>query len=162
MSKCCLSESICGKQFLTDQHLVSLNCVYYWSSKQNKTPHTCLRSINNTCKHSFDQCNVLYVFNYSRNTMVKTTCAIQSNLPRTVLYKDKNLSLNETPEFPFWRFNICVDFDLRDSKNFYNKNIYIHNTTKTSFHNDTLSSVLDSVQKFIVNSSQFDIVCIIK
>ena len=24
--------------------------------------------------------------------------------------------LNETPEFPFWDLNICVDFDLRDSK----------------------------------------------
>jgi len=48
--------------------------------------------------------------------------------------------LNETPEFHFWGLNICVDFDLRDSKNmnnmkkpnkiiFYNKNIDIHKTT---------------------------------
>ena len=33
--------SICRKQILTDQYFVILNCVYlYWSSKQNKTPHT--------------------------------------------------------------------------------------------------------------------------
>ena len=24
--------------------------------------------------------------------------------------------MNETPEFPFWGLNICVDFALRDSK----------------------------------------------
>ena len=28
----------------------------------------------------------------------------------------KKVSLNETPEFHFWDPNICVDFDLRDSK----------------------------------------------
>jgi len=26
------------------------------------------------------------------------------------------VSLNKTPEFSFWGLNICVDFDLRDSK----------------------------------------------
>ena len=26
----------------------------------------------------------------------------------------KRVLLNETPEFPFWGLNICVDFDLRD------------------------------------------------
>ena len=30
--------------------------------------------------------------------------------------KFKRVSLNETPEFPFWGLNICVDFDLKDSK----------------------------------------------
>ena len=30
--------------------------------------------------------------------------------------KFKRVSLNETPEFPFWGLKICVDFDLRDSK----------------------------------------------
>ena len=30
--------------------------------------------------------------------------------------KFKRVSLNETSEFPFWGLNICVDFDLRDSK----------------------------------------------
>ena len=30
--------------------------------------------------------------------------------------KFKRVSLNETPEFPFWGLKICVDFDLRDWK----------------------------------------------
>ena len=30
--------------------------------------------------------------------------------------KFKRVSLKETSEFPFWGLNICVDFDLRDSK----------------------------------------------
>ena len=30
--------------------------------------------------------------------------------------KFKRVSLNETPEFPFWGLNVCVDFDLRDFK----------------------------------------------
>ena len=30
--------------------------------------------------------------------------------------KVKRVSLNETPEFPFRGLNICVDFNLRDSK----------------------------------------------
>ena len=29
--------------------------------------------------------------------------------------KLKRVSLDETPEFPFWGLNIHVDFDLRDS-----------------------------------------------
>ena len=36
--------------------------------------------------------------------------------------KFKRVSLNETPEFSFWGLNICVDFDLRDSKIMENKN----------------------------------------
>jgi len=47
--------------------------------------------------------------------------------------------LDVTPEFPFWGLSICVDFDLRDSKNgeyelklvkiiFHNKNIDIDKT----------------------------------
>ena len=43
--------SICRKQILTYQHLIILNCVYYWYvlyTKQN--PHTLVRSINNTCR----------------------------------------------------------------------------------------------------------------
>ena len=58
----------------------------------------------------------------------------------TLSPKFKRVSLNETPEFPFWGLKICVDFDLRDSKNmenmkkpneiiFHNKNIDIHKTT---------------------------------
>ena len=46
----------------------------------------------------------------------------------------------ETPEFPFWGLNICVNFDLRDLKKienmnnlnkviFHHKNIDIHKTT---------------------------------
>ena len=49
------------------------------------------------------------------------------------------LSLNETPEFPFWGLNIGGDFDFRDIKKFekmtklnvilfFNKNIDIHKT----------------------------------
>ena len=30
--------------------------------------------------------------------------------------KFKRVSLNETPEFPFWGLNVCVGFDLRDLK----------------------------------------------
>ena len=30
--------------------------------------------------------------------------------------KFKRVSLMETPEFPFWCLNICVDFDLGDFK----------------------------------------------
>ena len=30
--------------------------------------------------------------------------------------KFKRVSLNETPEFHIWGFNICVDFYLRNSK----------------------------------------------
>ena len=36
--------------------------------------------------------------------------------------KFKRVSLNETPEFPSWSLNICVDFDLRDSKKMENIN----------------------------------------
>ena len=53
--------------------------------------------------------------------------------------KFKRVLLNETLELPFWGLNICVDFDLRDSKKmenmkklnnliFHNKNIDIHKT----------------------------------
>ena len=53
--------------------------------------------------------------------------------------KFKRVSLNETPEFPFWGLNTFVDFVLRDSKKmetinklnyiiFHNKNIYFHKT----------------------------------
>ena len=53
--------------------------------------------------------------------------------------KFKRVSLNETPEFPFWGLSICVDFDLGDStkienmkklnkKYFIKKNIDIHKT----------------------------------
>ena len=30
--------------------------------------------------------------------------------------KFKGVSLNETPEFPVWGLNICVDFHLRDGE----------------------------------------------
>ena len=53
--------------------------------------------------------------------------------------KFKRVSLDKTPEFPFWGLIICVDFDLRYSKEmeninklnkmvFHNKNIDIHKT----------------------------------
>ena len=38
---------------------------------------------------------------------------IQCQAPEPEILKE----LNETPEFPFWGLNICVDFDLRDLKN---------------------------------------------
>ena len=44
--------------------------------------------------------------------------------------KFKRVSLNETPEFPFWGLKICVDFDLRDSKNMEN----INKLKKIIFH----------------------------
>ena len=36
--------------------------------------------------------------------------------------KFKRVSLKETHEFPFWGLNICVDFDIRDSKKMENIN----------------------------------------
>ena len=53
-----------------------------------------------------------------------------------IVHRARNLrvSLNETPQFPFWRLSICEDFDLRDSKKMenikkqYNTNIDIHKT----------------------------------
>ena len=36
--------------------------------------------------------------------------------------KFKRVSLDKTPEFPFWGPNICLDFDLRDSKKIENIN----------------------------------------
>ena len=39
--------------------------------------------------------------------------------------------MNETPEFPFWDLNICVDFDLRDLKKMEN----IKKLNKIIFHN---------------------------
>ena len=49
--------------------------------------------------------------------------------------KAKGVSLEKTPEFPFWGLNICADFDLRDSKKIeninklHNKNIDSHKTS---------------------------------
>ena len=42
-----------------------------------------------------------------------------------------HLSLDKTPEFPFWGLNKCVDFDLRDSKKIEN----INKLNKTIFYN---------------------------
>ena len=36
--------------------------------------------------------------------------------------KFKIVSLNETPEFPFWDLIFCVDFDFRDSEKMENIN----------------------------------------
>ena len=44
--------------------------------------------------------------------------------------KFKRVSLNETPEFPFWGLKICVDFDLRDLKKIEN----INKLKKIIFH----------------------------
>ena len=44
--------------------------------------------------------------------------------------KFKRVSLNETPEFPFWGLHIFVDFDLRDLKKIENMN----NLNKVIFH----------------------------
>ena len=43
-----------------------------------------------------------------------TTRGDDISLPQSP--KFKRVSLNETPEFPFWGLKFCVDFDLRDSK----------------------------------------------
>ena len=58
---------------------------------------------------------------------------------KTLSPKFKRVLLNETPQFPFWGLNICVDLNFRDSKKmenlnkinkiiFHNKNIDIHTT----------------------------------
>ena len=67
--------------------------------------------------------------------------SIQGVLQYTSVQSPKfiRVSLDKTPEFPFWGLNICVHFDLRDSKNgeykqllkkiiFHYKNIDIHKT----------------------------------
>ena len=56
-------------------------------------------------------------------TAVHTESLVQSP-------KFNRVSLNETPEFPFWGHKICVDFDLRDSK----KNGEYKQTKKIIFH----------------------------
>ena len=38
----------------------------------------------------------------------------------TLSPKFKRVLLNETPKFPFWGLNICVDFDLRGFKKMEN------------------------------------------
>jgi len=45
--------------------------------------------------------------------------------------KFKRVSLMETPEFPFWCHNICVDFDLGDFKIMEN----MKKLNKIRFHN---------------------------
>ena len=56
-----------GRMYLTDQHLVILNCVYYWSI-QNKTPITFVRSISNTCNNSFYSMYCMYVASTELNS----------------------------------------------------------------------------------------------
>jgi len=46
--------------------------------------------------------------------------------------KFKRVSLNETLEIPFWGLNICVDFDLRDSKKM--ENMKKLNKTNIDYH----------------------------
>ena len=48
--------------------------------------------------------------------------------------KFKRVSLNETPEFPFWGLKICVDFDLRDSKKMEKINKLKKNYKNTDIH----------------------------
>ena len=48
--------------------------------------------------------------------------------------KFKRVSLDKTTEFPFWGLNICVDFDLRDSK----KSENINKLKKIIFHNKNI------------------------
>ena len=66
-------------------------------------------------------------------TLIFANCVLYCLSP-----KFKRVSLDKTLEFPFWGLNICVDFDLRDSKKgeckqtekiiFHYKNIDIHKT----------------------------------
>ena len=91
-------------------------------------------------------------FNLTDKNVQRCSKYIPSRSP-----KFKRVSLNETPEFPFWRLNFCVDFDLKDSKKLENikklniikfpdKNLYPQNCltpfsnpgSKTGFHNNTL------------------------
>ena len=50
----------------------------------------------------------------------------------TLSPKFKRVSLDETPEFPFW--GLHLDFDLRDSK----KNEKIKKLNKITFHNKNI------------------------
>ena len=56
------------------------------------------------------------------------------NRSRVLSPKFKRVSLNETPEFPVWGLNICVDFDLKDSKKIEN----IKNLKKIIFYNTSI------------------------
>ena len=51
------------------------------------------------------------VLQQSKNVTAKCTETLSP--PPSIQYL---LALNETPEFPFWGYNICVDFYLRNSK----------------------------------------------
>ena len=75
------SGSICRKQFLSIQHLVILNCMYYFSFLNKKTPNRFVRSIYNTCRNFFlfyvlygrsstKLNSMIHIFNFSWNTPV--------------------------------------------------------------------------------------------
>ena len=49
--------------------------------------------------------------------------------------KFKRVSLKKTPELPSWGLNICVDFDLRESKKIEN----INKLNKIIFHNKNIN-----------------------
>ena len=51
---------------------------------------------------------------YLFNTFIYTTCTHVPSYHQSP--KFKRVSLNETPEFPFWGLGNCVNFDLRNFK----------------------------------------------
>ena len=53
--------------------------------------------------------NYYYIIVYSVHLYSVHSKVVQSP-------KFKRVLLDETPKFPFWGLNICVDFDLRGSK----------------------------------------------
>ena len=63
----------------------------------------------------------------------------------------KRVLLNEIPEFHFWGLNICVDFDLRDSKKMEN----MKKPNKIIFHNKKGSFMDINLKKNIFNITTF-------
>ena len=80
--------------------------------------------------------------------------------------KFKRVLLKETPEFPFWDLNICVDFDLRDSKKMENitilKNKWCKNTYFSSFldvlplNNKNSKKILSNIVETMLSDIRFE------
>ena len=73
--------------------------------------------------------------------------SIQGVLQYTLVQspKFKRVSLDKTPEFPFWELNICVDFDLRDSKKIENMN----KLNKIIFNNKNIDFLQNYLTPFV-------------
>jgi len=82
------------------------------------------------CRHSKLTCSFWPVHcTISKQVLYTINLLVELQSP-----KFKRVSLDKTPEFPFWGLNICVDFDLRDLKKIEN----INKLNKRIFHNQNI------------------------